>query len=508
MSAELVHELLAASAARDPSRELVVEPKARASYGEIAASSWRLANLLARLGVAPGDRVALLAQNSRLYVEAYYGILAAGAVAVPLNTAADPAMLEKLLADCGARVLIAGPRMLRLVQKAAARLAGVRHLLGNDPARIKDLPPHVTAVDLGEAAAEAATPPAISLEPADRASIIYTSGSTGAPRGVVLTHRNIVANTRAIVAYLGLTPSDRVLQVLPLYYVYGKSLLNTHVAAGGAVVLENRFQYPNIALDTLEAEACTGFSGVPSSFAILLDRSNLGERALPSLRYVTQAGGAMSPALIRRLIEALPRQAIYIMYGATEAAARLAYLPPAELAGAIGSIGRAIPGVELRVERADGAECEVDEVGELVARGPNIMQGYWNAPEETAAALTADGGYKSGDLARRDARGLLYIVGRAKQMIKSGGHRISPQEIEDALAEHEAIREVAVIGVPDALLGELIKAVYVADSELDDKTLAGFLASRLPPYKVPRLYQRIEALPKNESGKVMKQALK
>lgn len=502
----LVHQLLERSADRAPDAELLVWQGGRASYAAVEAGANRVARGLLAWGLARGDRVALLAQNTPEYVEAYYGILKAGGVAVPLNTASDAGMLEHFLGDCGARVLIADARMERLVHKAADRLAGVELVVSPGAGKLATVTcQRVAWAQLGTDD----TRPAVELSPDDVASIIYTSGSTGRPRGATLTHGNLAANVASIVEYLELTPDDRVLQVLPFYYVYGKSLLNTHVAAGGSVVIENRFQYPNVALDTLEAERCTGLSGVPSTFAILLNRSNLAERELASLRYVTQAGGGMSPALTRRLMEVLPRTKIVIMYGATEASARLAYLPPELLADNVGSIGVAIPGVTLRVLRPDGSECDVDEVGELVASGANIMRGYWNAPDETARVLD-EHGYHTGDLARRAPSGLLYIVGRTKDMIKAGGHRIAAKEIEDAILEHEAVHEAAVIGIPDELLGEQIKAFVVLrpGASLDQEALAKFLSTRVPPFKIPRYLELRPDLPKNESGKIMKQALR
>jgi acyl-CoA synthetase (AMP-forming)/AMP-acid ligase II len=442
-------------------------------------------------------------------VEAYFGISKAGGVVVPLNTAADAHMLGYFLGDSGAKVLVVGSHLERLVRRLAGKLAPVTAVVAAEPAKLGDLGDDVDLVAATGPIHEVSTPPSVQLTDEDDAAIIYTSGSTGRPRGATLTHRNLVTNTLTVVEYLALQPSDRVLAVLPFHYVYGASVLNTHVAAGATVVIENRFRYSNVALDTLEAEGCTGFSGVPSTFAILLNRSNLAERSLSELRYVTQAGGALSPALIRRLIEVLPRQQIFIMYGATEASARLAYLPPDQLADAIGSIGYAIAGVELRVLRPDGNECHTDEIGELVARGPNIMRGYWNAPEETARVIDAHG-YHTGDLARRDGKDRLWIVGRREDMIKSGGHRIAPQEIEEAILEHPAVHETAVIGVPDELLGERIVAFVVpkVPTALDELALGRFLGDRLPAYKLPRAIELRDDLPKNDAGKISKQVLR
>lgn len=358
-------------------------------------------------------------------------------------------------------------------------------------------------------AAESAEPPASPpLTDLDVASIVFTSGSTETPLGATLSHLNIVSNTRSIVEYLHLTRAERMLAILPFHYVYGKSLLNTHAAAGATVVIENRFLYPNTALDTLENEECTGLAGVPSTFAILLNRSNLAERELPQLRYVTQAGGPMSPDLTRRLMEALPGRSVVIMYGATEASARLSYLDPEELPRKIGSIGKAIPNVELRVLREDGAEAEVGEVGEIVARGSNMMSGYWGNPEATAEVFD-EHGYHTGDLARRDEEGFLYVVGRKRDFIKSGAHRISSLEIEHAILELPQIHEVAVIGVPDEILGEKIKGfvVFREGFEADPLALEKTLKKKLA-HKAPSEIEVRDDLPKSPAGKIMKQALR
>jgi acyl-CoA synthetase (AMP-forming)/AMP-acid ligase II len=500
----LVHQFLEQSCERAPDHVLVVDGGSRFSYADIEGMANRVAHTLLRHGVAPGERVALLEQNTHRYVAWYYGILKAGAVCVPLNSASDASMLEHFLTDSGARFLMVGPTLERLVARASQRLASV-DVVFSCSLRELNTEREITCVTELEGSTAR---PSVPRRETDIAAIIYTSGSTGRPRGATLSHRGLVENTLAIAEYLALTSADRALQLLPFYYVYGKSVLNTHVAVGGSVVIENRFRYPNVALDTLEAEGCTGLSGVPSTFAILLNHSNIAERRLEKLRYVTQAGGAMSPALTQRLAEVV-RARVFVMYGATEASARLSYLPPEELLEAVGSIGYPLRGVTLRPLREDGSECAVGEVGELVAQGPNIMTGYWNDPEETAKVLD-ERGYHTGDLGRIDERGRLWIVGRSKDMLKAGGHRISPREIEDELQRHPAVHEAAVIGVSDETLGEQIKAfvVLVLGKHLDNQELARFLSERLPTYKIPQLWSFVSELPKNESGKIMKQQLK
>jgi acyl-CoA synthetase (AMP-forming)/AMP-acid ligase II len=506
----LVQHLLEQAAQKSPEHPFLVHDSLSTSYGEMETAANRLARLLIREGLSRGDRVGLLAQNSRFYVQAYYGILKAGGIAVPLNTAANGATLAGFLTACRARMLIAGPRFEKPAAAAVAAGASLEVVMVEAPEGLPTLPPEVRGLALDERCPSEAPdpPPCPALTDLDVASIVYTSGSTGTPQGATLSHLNLLSNTRSIVGYLGLTPADRVLEILPFYYVYGKSLLNTHAAVGGTVVVENRFLYPNVALDTLEGERCTGLSGVPSTFAILLNRSNLAERRLAHLRYVTQAGGAMSPELTRRLMAALPGKRIYIMYGATEASARLSYLDPEDLPRKVGSIGKAIPNVELKVLRRDGTEAEVGEAGEIVARGANIMSGYWGDPEGTAEVLD-EHGYHTGDLARRDEDGTFTIVGRKKDFIKCGAHRISAKEIEEVIIELPEIHEVAVIGIPDETLGEKIKAVVVfrEGCEIEPKTLERTLKRKLPAYKVPGEIEVRGDLPKNESGKIMKQAL-
>ena len=505
----LLDDFLRESAQRTPDASALVQGDERLSFGELDAASDRLAAALTAEGVERGDRVALIDDNGRDYVESYYAILKAGAVAVPLNTQADSRTIQQIFADCEVRAAIVGRRHASLLLSVIGANSQLAFAVLPDGTASGSERVKTRLIPLSDARSFAGPVPRTRRIDLDRASIIYTSGSTGKPKGAVLTHLGLVANTRSIVDYLGLAGSDRVLAVLPFHYVYGKSLLHTHVAAGGCVVVENRFLFPQLVVDALDREACTGFAGVPSTFAILLDKTNIGKKKLPALRYVTQAGGAMAPATIRRVMEALPGKQIFIMYGATEAGARLSYLPPKDLPRRVGSIGFAIPNVELRVLRSDGSSCDPGEVGEIVARGSNIMEGYWNDPVETAAVMDRHG-YHTGDLGIADENGYLRVVGRKREMIKSGAHRISPQEIEATILEHDSVSETAVIGVPDILLGEKIRAyvVFRDGTVVTGETLAAHCRDLLPAFKVPQEFVRMDSLPKNSSGKVMKERLR
>jgi len=395
------------------------------------------------------------------------------------------------------------------------RGTGVQTIVTEAASRLVDLADaaDVRVVDVSTSGTPDAVGLAGDIDVDDLASIVYTSGSTGRPRGVMLSHANIVANTRSIVSYMELTERDRVLAILPFSYVFGMSLLNTHLAVGGSVVIENQFMYPTTALDTLQRTECTGLPGVPSTFQILLDSTDLADRHLPALRYACQAGGAMSPATTRRLMSALDHSDIYVMYGCTEATARLAFLPPHDLADHVGSVGMAIPGVEIDVVHDDGSLADAGEVGELVARGANIMQGYWGDPVATAAAID-EHGLHTGDLGVVDADGYLTIVGRTDGMIKSGGHRISPHEIEAVISELAEIVQVAVIGQPDDLLGEEIVAVVVPSvlgsatpDDLDDIVRA-HAAENLARHKVPSRVVVQSTLPMSAAGKVLRMTLR
>jgi long-chain acyl-CoA synthetase len=325
----------------------------------------------------------------------------------------------------------------------------------------------------------------------------------------MLSHSNIRSNTESIVEYLRLSMADRMMVVLPLHYVYGLSLLHTHFFVGGRLVLDNRFAFPNVVLQAIQKHEVTGLAGVPSTFAILLHRSAMSRMRFPTLRYVTQAGGAMPQTLIREWKTVMPDVPLVVMYGATEASARLSYLEPEELSRRPGSIGRAIPRVELRIVREGGGLASPGEVGELVANGPNIMLGYWNRPDESRAAF-GPWGYRTGDLARTDEDGFFYLVGRKQDMLKVGAHRVGAAEIEEVLHEHATVHQAAVVAAPDEILGEVPVAFTTARNHctIQPEDLILFCRQRLPDYKVPSRIIVIDDLPRTEAGKIDKAVLR
>jgi acyl-CoA synthetase (AMP-forming)/AMP-acid ligase II len=305
-----------------------------------------------------------------------------------------------------------------------------------------------------------------------------------------------------------LTCEDSIVTVLPFYYSYGNSVLHSHLQVGARLILEANLVYPHAVVETIAKRRSTGFAGVPSTFALLLSRVKLDQHDLSSLRYVTQAGGPMSPALTEKLCAALPRTEVIVMYGQTEATARLTYLPPADLRRKSGSVGVAIPGVQIEVRREDGQRAAVDEVGEVWARGPNIMIGYWRDADATGAVLR-DGWLKTGDMGSLDADGYLYLKGRRSDIIKVGANRIHPREVEEAIAEIPGVQEAAAVGVDDEMLGQVIKVFVVPTQQaaLTAMQVQAHCRARLASYKVPKFVEFVDSLPKTASGKVRRAEL-
>lgn len=505
METTCVHQLLEMSAARFPEKEAVVYGEQRFQYSVLNALTNKAARWLVRQSVNTGDRVVIFLENSLEYIVSYYAILKVGAVAVPMNSDLPTEGIRPLLETIEPKVIITRNRFLKQILPTAPATFGVEYLV------IVDQHERTSAESLrifpwSEIDSEMQSDNlALEINPEDVASIILTSGSTGKPKGVMLTHRNILANVRSIVEYLELTADDVQMVVLPFFYVMGKSLLNTHIAVGGKVVINNRFAFPAQVVQQMIDEKVTGFSGVPSTYAYLLHRSpfKASRDKLQALRYCSQAGGHMASSLKHELLEVLPEKTrLFIMYGATEASARLSYVEPERLRDKMDSIGRPIPGVSMKVLDENGLERPVGEVGEIVASGANIMKGYWRDPQSTAKALTQQG-YHTGDLGYRDEDGYFFAVGRKDSLLKVGGHRINPLEIEDTLLASRLLIEVAVLGIPDAFLGHKLVALAVPSNKaLTQNDLLGQCIARLPRHKLPEPIHFVPTIPKHASGKV------
>jgi long-chain acyl-CoA synthetase len=504
-----VHDLLLRSAAGAPDAPMLWENGVWWSYSALLSRSRRIAYSLSNeLSLATGSHVAVYWDNNVDAIAASFAVWFAGCVLVPINTELRGSDLAYPLDHSEAVAVIAGRRQLRHFLEVCSALSTVQYLIVDGPL------PSQSALTAEVISLESILKSGRELivnrdqEASNLAAIMYTSGSTGIPKGVMLTHVNLLCNTQSIVAYLKLTARDRVMMILPHFYIYGLSLVLTHVFAGGSIVLDNRFMYPNCVLQTMLETEVTGFSGVPSTFSILLSRSKVREMAFPSLRYVTQAGGAMPPAVQLDIASLFSPARLFIMYGATEASPRLSYLNPDDLERKAGSIGKAVPGVELFVADADGNRLPPGQEGELVARGPNITPGYWRDPEATAQILR-NGIYRTGDLGVEDNEGFIFVTGRLREIIKSKGFRVSPLEIENHILKFDGVAEVAVIGVSNELFGEAPVAfvVPIDGIQLTIDAIRRFLQARLPSYKQPVRYHVVNALPKGASGKVQKWSL-
>jgi len=459
----------------------------RITYAELSACAERFGARLRSQGVHRGDFAVLMMENSLDYMVALFGVFAVGAVAVPISADTPASELDSILSDCGPRVLITRERILARLEK---KIEGPQVVVVASP------------IETGGAAPGGADLEEPALEPSAPAMVLYTSGTTGRPKGVVLTHGNLVANTCSIVEYLGLTPEDSIVNVLPFSHSFGNSVLLTHLAVGGKVIIENRFAFPSQVVQEMQSLRPTGFSGVPTTFYILIHKTNFLQQDWSFLRYISQAGGGMRQETVAQLRQSLPKTAIYIMYGQTEGAARLSYVPPEMLERKLGSIGIAIPGCELRVVDVAGQPVQGDEVGEIVARGANIMQGYLHDPESSAAALRG-GWLHTGDMARVDQDGYLYITGRKSDFIKSAGYRIGPAEVEEVIAAGAPeVEDVAVFGVPDEVLGEAVAACICCPLEkFDPSRIRNICLATLPLWKAPKYVIHTTEIPRTASGK-------
>ncbi len=504
----LVKDFLERSAERVPGKVALVHERRRLTYGELESLANRLASGLRELGVRHGDRVAVFMDNSVEAVISLFGALKAGAAFLMVNHTTKKDKLEYILNDCAAKVLLAqAPRssVVRELSCPCLQSVIVAGGTGNEG-------PFIDFDELVSGSSR--TRPALPLIDLDLASIMYTSGSTGRPKGVMLSHLNMVSAAHSITTYLQNNEYDVIMDVLPLSFDYGLYQILMGFKIGGTVVLEKSFAYPYQIIDLMVKEEVTGFPGVPTLFAILLRLKDMGSADLHALRYITNTAAALPRSHIARLRSLFPNVRIYSMYGLTECK-RVSYLPPEELDRRPNSVGRGMPNEEVYIVNEQGERVRPGEVGELVVRGSNVMLGYWNLPEETSRCLRpgrypGERVFYTGDLFTMDEEGYLYFVARKDDIIKSGGEKVSPREIENLLYAHEAVVEAAVVGVPDEVLGQAVKAYVVVDhgTRVTEKEILKYCAERLESYMIPRQVEIREALPKTSTGKIDKKELK
>lgn len=458
------------------------------NYPDLSGRSLKTAG---RFKKAHGENnyVIILAENSVFFITVYLALMKSGNICVPLNPAIELENLDKVLAKTGSTLAFISKRYQQ---------------------RFKDYNFTVYDDSTVEEWCRADVPEDIEYPEPDfdghrLAELIFTSGSTGDQKGVMITHRNIIANTNSIVEYLKLTKDDIIEVVMPFYYCYGLSLLHTHLRVGGAVHMNNSFMFIGSVIDDLNRYNCTGFAGVPSHFQILLRKTkDFKNTKFKTLRYVTQAGGKLHTAFISEFLEAFPDIKFIVMYGQTEATARLSYLPPELLPAKLGSLGRGIPDVTLKVVNENGDLVKPGEVGEIIARGDNIMAGYFKDPEGTAAAIR-NGWLYTGDLATVDDEGYIFMQTRAKEIIKVRGIRISPKEIEAVIVGYPGVIDCLITAEEDDVEGEaLIATVVVSEENMSKFTgeeIREHCAKNLASHKVPQKVRFDTKLSFNAAGK-------
>ena len=510
-----VESFLENSARQMPHKTALVCGERRLTYNQLEQMCNRLAHALIAGGVEKGDRVAVHLDNSVEAVVAIFAVLKAGAVVMMVNPTTKPDKLAYLLNNARAHTVILSTRKAMAMQAGSAQMPDLRCVIYTPNGKLNPSATGKTCValdDLLRRHANDSQPPQKRAIDVDLAALLYTSGSTGSPKGVMLTHFNMVSSSRSISTYLQNTSDDIILNVLPLSFGYGLFQVLMSAKFGGTLVLERSFAYPHAVIEKMIQEKATGFPLVPTLVAVLL-QMDLTKYDLAHLRYLTSAAAALPTQHIVQLRNLLPGAQIYVMYGQTECT-RVTYLPPEQIDDRPTSVGRGMPNEEVYIVDEQDRRVGPDVVGELVVRGANVMRGYWELPEETErklrpGPLPGEKVLYTGDLFRMDDQGNLYFVGRKDDIIKSGGEKVSPKEVENVLYSHPAVAEAAVVGIPDKFLGEAVKAVVALknDQVVTERELLRHCAARLEDLMVPQLVEFRLALPKSSNGKIQKQEL-
>ncbi|MBN2473585.1 MAG: AMP-binding protein [Pirellulales bacterium] len=508
----LVHDSLQQSAQRTPDKIALVCDGRRLTYAQIDTMANQLANALRDHGVARGDRVALYLPNTIELVVAIFATLKADGVFVVVNSTTKADKLAHVIGNCRATAMVTGARQADLALEMIRDLPSLEFAVLSGRTSTEAAGDHAELVAFDAILEEYSTSrPDRRCIDQDLACLIYTSGSSGDPKGVMSAHCNVVFAASSIISYLKNQPDDIVICALPLSFDYGLYQLLMTFQFGGTLVLERSFAYPAQFLQQMETERVTGFPGVPTIFAILL-QMDLSSYDLSRLRYITNTAAALPPSHIQQLRGLFPSATVYSMYGLTETK-RTLYLPPDQLDARPGSVGIAIPGTEVWLVDENDNRLGPNEVGELVIRGGHVMRGYWENPEATAeryrpGPIPGERVCYSGDLLRMDEAGYFYFVGRKDDIIKSRGEKVAPKEVENVLYALPGVVEAAVIGVPDAILGQAIKALIVTgNGELTEKHVWRHCRENLEDFMVPKYVEFVVSLPKTTSGKIRKTAL-
>ena len=464
-------------------------------YQLLDNASARVAGMLASMGVGPGDRVGIMLPNVPYFPAVYYGVLRAGAVVVPMNVLLKAREVAYYLSDSGAEVLFAWHGFMEAAEKGAADADGDIEVIPVTPGEIEGVIfAHSPLTEVAE------------VDGDDTAVILYTSGTTGKPKGAELTHANLRKNVSAAVALFTLGPGDMIFAGLPLFHSFGQTCtMNAAVCSGAAITLLPRFD-PAKALEILERDGCTVFEGVPTMYGALLHHPDRDSADVSCLR-VCASGGASMPVEVMRGFEEAFGCKVLEGYGLSETSPIASFNHP-DRERKPGSIGTPIDGTEMKVVDDDGNEVAQGEIGEILIKGHNVMKGYWERPEATAESIK-DGWFATGDMAKVDEDGYFYIVDRKKDLIIRGGYNVYPRDVEEVLYEHPAVREAAVIGLPDDDLGEEVGAAVTLKEgqSVDEETLRAFVKEQVAAYKYPRKIWFVDELPKGPTGKILKREI-
>jgi long-chain acyl-CoA synthetase len=486
-------------ARRDPDLRAMTIGGRALTYGELDRDSDRFAGYLRGAGVKRGDRVALMLPNRFEFAVAYYGALRLGAVIVPLNVLLKRGEIAFFLRDSGAAFLVAWSHCAAEARAGAAEAELESVLVLGDGDDAEALPQVLLGQESGDILEQ--------VEPNQTAVLMYTSGTTGSPKGAQLTHFGLMMTARVCGEMLDVRPDDRVLGTLPFFHVFGQScILNTAIGRGARVVMMDRFSASE-SLDLVQEEGVTHLLGVPTMYVEWANDPSLELRDLSALR-LAASGGASLPVEVLRSFERGFGCRLLEGYGLSECSG-VASFNHLDRPSKPGSIGTQLWGTEMRVIDGDGRPLSVGEVGEIAIRGYNLMSGYHGRPEEASAPGDADGWFRTGDLAEVDQDGFFFIVGRSKELIIRGGYNVYPREIEEVLYRHPAVLDAAVVGVPDAVLGEEVVAVVVAKPEMaaDGEELKLHVRDQVAAYKYPRRVVFADALPKGATGKILKREI-
>jgi amino acid adenylation domain-containing protein len=489
--------------------------KQRITYGELDARSNALAHSLVESGVKHGDRVVVFGDNTVETVISFWAVLKANAVVSIVNPLTKSDKLSYLLEDCRPAAFITDMHIHSVFAGPARACSHLRRVIVSgtiDEAKLAELP-HAQRWDDAIKDGNRAAPPARTCIENDLAAIIYTSGSTGDPKGVMLTHRNMLTACTSIASYLELQEDEVILGVLPLAFDYGLYQMIMAFRTGARLVLERSFTFPAQILNLMVDEGVTGFPGVPTIFSILAELKSLKDYDLSRIRFVTNTAAALPVKHILMLRDIFPAARIYSMYGLTECK-RCTYLPPKDIDRKPSSVGIAIPNTEMWIVDEEGNKVGPDIVGQLVIRGATVMKGYWEKPEATArklkpGPLPGEQVLYTGDYCKLDEEGYLYFVARMDDIIKSRGEKVAPKEVENVLMNIPGVKEAAVIGVPDEILGQAVKAFVVLEDgvTLTEKQLQNECQSRLENFMVPKYIVWVPSLPKTDTGKIKKTGL-